>query len=237
MTGAWRVGVVVPARDEEDHVVRCLDAIDAAIRELTSTRPGVRCDVVVVLDRCTDRTAELVAARPGVLTVDCDAGLVGDARARGVQRIAAAASDPHRTWIACTDADSVVPRHWLSAQLDHADDGHEMVVGLVGVDPAELDPEVRSRLDTERSIADGHPHIYGANLGFTLAAYQELGGFEPLPAHEDVTLVQAARRARMSVHASGSLRVLTSARLSGRTPHGFASHLRELTQSAIPPVA
>ena len=41
---------------------------------------------------------------------------------------------------------------------------------------------------------DGHEHVHGANLGFTLAAYRAVGGFPHLPVHEDVELVRALRR-------------------------------------------
>ena len=53
------VGIVVPARNEQDAIVGCLDAIDASRRLLVADRPRVRTRLVVVLDSCTDSTASL----------------------------------------------------------------------------------------------------------------------------------------------------------------------------------
>ena len=54
---SWRVGVVVPARDEEERIGACLAAVDVAIRAA-----GVPAVVCVVADRCTDATAERALA-------------------------------------------------------------------------------------------------------------------------------------------------------------------------------
>ncbi|MDQ1620699.1 MAG: hypothetical protein QOE19_3268, partial [Actinomycetota bacterium] len=48
-----RVGVVVPVRDEQELLPRCLDALEVAIARLTADR-GLPVSAVVVLDRCTD---------------------------------------------------------------------------------------------------------------------------------------------------------------------------------------
>ena len=68
-------------------------------------------------------------------------------------------------------------------------------------------------------------------------AYLRVGGFPPVPAHEDRLLVEAVRRAGGRVVSTGSSPVLTSGRLVGRAPEGFAQHLRELTrQDALVPM-
>ena len=53
------VGVVVPARNEQDRIVRCLTSLRRALAEAPD---GVTTAVAVVLDRCTDATAEQVAS-------------------------------------------------------------------------------------------------------------------------------------------------------------------------------
>ena len=53
------VGVVVPARDEQDRIGRCLTSLR---RALAQTPDGVTTAVAVVLDRCTDATPDRVAA-------------------------------------------------------------------------------------------------------------------------------------------------------------------------------
>ena len=224
----WSVGIVVPARDEERLIGRCLSALAAAGGRLRAERPHTRLRTLVVLDACTDRTAEIVAQFPSVTGHAIEAGRVGMARAAGIRHLTEGASDPRRTWVASTDADSAVPETWLLDQLALADSGAQVVTGFVATDLTDTPDEVRDLAPTATHIEDGHSYVYGANLGFTLQTYLELGGFAPLPAHEDVAFVEKARRAGVRCHASGSLCVLTSGRTEGRTPEGYAAFLRSL---------
>lgn len=57
--------VIIPARNEEAFLGACLDAIDAAAA-LADTTP----QVIVVLNRCTDRTEEIAADRAMLLRED-----------------------------------------------------------------------------------------------------------------------------------------------------------------------
>ena len=80
-----QIVVVVPARDQEEHLSRCLAGLDAARHRLGGCRvdpPVVR--TVVVLDRCTDGTEPIAASSPGVEVLTCDARRVGAARAAGI---------------------------------------------------------------------------------------------------------------------------------------------------------
>ena len=58
--GLVAVGVVVPARDEQDRIARCLASLRRALAHVPD---GVATAVAVVLDRCTDATPERVARR------------------------------------------------------------------------------------------------------------------------------------------------------------------------------
>ena len=75
------------------------------------------------------------------------------------------------------------------------------------------------------TTADGHDHVHGANLGFSLEAYRAVGGFPLLPTHEDVGLVTALREAGVPSLATGAVPVVTSGRRTGRAPDGFAPYL------------
>ena len=55
-----RVAVVVPARNEEELISSCLDGLLTAGRELSVRRPEIDIDLIVVADRCTDATEQLV---------------------------------------------------------------------------------------------------------------------------------------------------------------------------------
>lgn len=227
--------VAIPARDEEASVGSCLASVLDATERLRTRRPGVRVTVVVALDRCTDRTAPRVAAFP-VTAVVVDAGSVGVARAAAVEAGLALGSgagpnDP-ATWIACTDADGVVPSSWLTTQVDLADGGVDLVVGTV--EPAgPIDPRLLAAWRARHALRDGHAHVHGANLGVRASTYRAVGGFPGLPLHEDAALVEAVRASGAPWVATDRTRVRTSARLAGRVVGGFAGYLDVLAAEAL----
>jgi hypothetical protein len=224
------VAVVVPARDEETLLPACLDSVARAVAAVHATHPRVPTRVVVVLDACRDGSAEVVAGREGVSVLTTDAGCVGVARSEGVEAAAewAKTVGSRSLWVASTDADSVVPPHWLTAQTGWAADGIGLVVGTVVPRPGDLSPAALSAWHQRHTTADGHDHVHGANLGFALDAYRSVGGFAPLHTHEDVLLVEEMRRAGVPTVATGSVPVVTSGRRTGRAPGGFAHYLDEL---------
>ena len=70
--------------------------------------------------------------------------------------------------------------------------------------------------------------MHGANLGFTLAAYDAVGGFPPVSTGEDVALVARMRQAEIRWCSTTRTQVVTSGRPRGRAPQGFATYLRSL---------
>lgn len=225
MTRIREVRIVVPARDEADRIDRCLGGIAAA--RATVEALGVRTRVVVVADACRDDTAARAAAHAGVEVVVTDAARVGIARHVGVDAAGddGHGADPGTVWIASTDADSVVPADWLVAHLALADRGADAVLGLVHLPPEHASAAALARW---HAGAQQGERVHGANLGVRLDAYRAVGGFPPLAAHEDVSLVAALRDAgrRVVPTARGSVR--TSGRADGRAPSGFAGHLRTI---------
>ena len=224
-----RVAVVVPARDEEELLPACLDSVEVARAALAHRRPDVEVVVVVVLDRCTDGTSGVVAARGNVRGVWSDSGVVGAARAAGVA-VALADVPEHvlpATWIACTDADTTVPAQWLWRQVELADEGADLVTGTVV--PTDLPGGLFGRWRARHVLGEGHPHVHGANLGVRADAYLAAGGFPAEPVHEDVLLVEAVRATGRPWVATDATRVATSARRTGRVVGGgFAGYLRRL---------
>lgn len=230
MSAHAAVAVVVPARDEEQLLPGCLDSVARAQDALRAAYPGVLTRTFVVLDVCRDGTAAMVAARPDVDAVTSLAGNVGAARALGVDAAArwAGASTDGPLWVAGTDADSVVPPHWLTTQVEMAALGRDLVVGTVTPRATDLPADVLATWLAAHDPGDGHPHVHGANLGFSLRAYELVGGFAPLPVHEDVALVASMQRAGLDWVATGAVPVTTSGRRTGRAPHGFAGYLEGL---------
>ncbi len=235
----WQVLVVVPARNEEAVLSACLASVDRAADRVRRARPGVTVTVVVVLDSCTDRTADVLDRFPYVGRVEVTVGRVGAARAAGVELARSHVSeqetadqhegDGERTWLASTDADGRVPADWLVGQLEHADRGAAAVVGTVEPDPALAAP-LRARWLALHSTRDGHTHVHGANLGVRLDHYDAVGGFEPLSEHEDVRLVERLVESGAPLVRTGDGCVTTSSRRVGRTPGGFAAYLAALDE-------
>ena len=221
------VGVVIPAKDEQELIGRCVVAVLAAARAVAP----IPVQTIVVTDRCSDQTAE-IARGHGVEVVPSLGTGVGAARRTGVELLARRATARgvrhDRVWVATTDADSAVPSHWLTAHLTEAARGGRLVVGRVAPDPRDLDPVLLAAWH-ERHPPTGGQHVHGANLAFRLDCYQVAGGFPDLALHEDQVLVSRLRSAGVPI--SPGPEVLTSARRWGRVDGGFASYLRALEMS------
>jgi glycosyltransferase involved in cell wall biosynthesis len=235
MTGSGRVaaaGVVVPAHNEEELLPACL----AALREAAGVA-GVPVRLLVVADACTDATAA-VAAAGGAEVIRIRARNVGAARAAGMARLLRRMRDtgPAVTWLATTDADTVVPPGWLRRQLGYAGRGWDVVLGTVTVtDWTGHPPHAPALFAARYEFGDGpHPHVHGANLGIRASAYLAAGGFRSMRTAEDHALAAAATEAGGRVLQVSDLTVVTSARRQARAPRGFSHLLRSLTREPGP---
>jgi Glycosyl transferase family 2 len=225
------IGIVIPARNEQAHISRCLDAIRGAVTHLrTSTYTKIGIQTVVVLDSCTDRTADIVSRYSEVDAVAADLGAVGAARALGTQALLSTSTDPpQHLWLANTDADSAVPAEWLTYMIGQAHRGADLVLGTVKPD-ATATQRLRRAWNVRHSDGDGHPHVHGANLGIRSSAYLTLGGWSHGASGEDASLARAASAdPTMRALRSSAIPVVTSGRLTGRAPGGFAHYLQMLT--------
>ena len=221
---AAAVAVVVPAHDEQELVGACLGALQGAAA--ASGLPPVR--VLVVADACRDRTAA-VARAEGAEVLEVDLRNAGAARRAGFAAVLEGAV-PDRLWLATTDADTRVPPTWLADQLAWRERGWDAVVGTVQVDDWTGHDEAVVHRYAQRYAWTGaeHPHVHGANLSLTAAAYLAVGGFPPLPLAEDVALVAALQAGGHRVARTALSPVLTSARRSPRCQGGFGSLLLQL---------
>ncbi|MGP0027372.1 MAG: glycosyltransferase, partial [Streptosporangiaceae bacterium] len=184
--------------------------------------------IVVAADACTDGTAAL-AQRAGAAVVPLSARNVGRARAAGLREVLRTSRD-RAGWLATTDADSLVPPDWLTQQLRYADAGWEAVAGTVTVaDWTGHSAATATAFRRAYAMWQGpHPHVHGANLGFTARAYLAVGGFPALRTAEDRALVAALEAHGHRVLRTASLPVATSARSAYRAPAGFGHHLTTL---------
>ncbi|GAA0609951.1 glycosyltransferase family 2 protein [Kutzneria viridogrisea] len=219
------VAVVVPARDEQDTIAACLDAIRVAL-------PGeVRSAVCVVLDRCTDDTERIACrsapwARLLVNRADLPLGTLRDLGARAA--LAALGVPARRSWLLSTDADSVVRPGWVRDHLAQAARG---VCGYAGATEITDWAGHTERTRLRYLAVAGDPsreHVYGANLGVRADAYLAVGGFAALATGEDQDLWDRLRLAGHILVTGVAAPVLTSSRRHGRATGGVADLLAGL---------
>ncbi|WP_214408300.1 glycosyltransferase [Pseudonocardia lacus] len=255
------LGVVVPARDEQDHVVACLHGIRTALDRV----PGrVTIAVTVVLDRCSDRTPRLAADEladwPGAVALRVAAvggrrggsatgpgpahmvagtgvGALRDLGVRSTLRRLRRFA-PRDVWLLSTDADTTVPPDWAMAHLRLAAAGARGVAGLAELGPhPELSPAALRLY--QQIVAAGmhgtrHHHVYGANLGVRADAYLAVGGFPHDGPGEGRALWNRLERTGMPLATPVEPVVRTSARLHGRAEGGLADLLRSLQAGSEP---
>jgi glycosyltransferase involved in cell wall biosynthesis len=228
MTDRWHISVLIPARDEEELLPRCLQSVLEARESLTGI---ATCDVVVAVDSSTDATyaiAQRMLSDTGEV-IRCDAGMVGFARAEAARvALQYRRQELSHIWLANTDADCHVPITWLTDQLQLAQAGVQAIAGIVDVDSFdEHDANVPGRFRSTYLLhLDGtHPHIHGANLGVRADVYLRAGGWSNLCTAEDHDLWKRIAAAGARKLSSSRLKVVTSGRRCGRAPMGFAGAL------------
>lgn len=234
------VGVLLPARDEREHVQACLDAVLTALAGLP---PDLVTALCVVVDRSRDGTGPAVrrmlarrAGAPGpALDVVPNEGTatVGELRNFGATTLLRRLSpvSPERTWLLSTDADSTVPPDWALAHVRRADAGADAVAGGV-----ELDGPGRLHDPPPTDAAPGRPRpkppLYAANLGVRAAPFLRVGGFPAVASGEEHALLGRLRRGGYRLVTGADIVVRTSARLHGRATGGLADLLRERARGA-----
>lgn len=228
------VGVVIPARDEQDRIGACLAAVEDALRALPA---GLATAVWVVVDRSRDATAEIVGRRfagrdDRGYSLNRRTTTIGAVRHQGTERLLRLfpGHAPRHIWLLHTDADTRVPPDWALAQIRYARGHAHAVAGTAELDAADhLTPLARRRY--ERLLARRPRPVYGANLGVRADTYAEVGGFAAHPAGEDHDLVRRLARAGYTIVHATDVTVTTSGRLAGRAAGGLADLLAELSRT------
>jgi hypothetical protein len=241
--------VAIPVKNEEERIGRCLESL----AEQTGVEAG-EVLVVLMLNNCSDRTAETVRAlaprlpfRLHVHHVDLPDPYANAGWARRLAMEAAAQAVADDGLILTTDADTVVDVDWIEANRREIAGGVDAVAGYVMADPMELmelDPgilergaleweyqqlaaELEARMDPEAHDAwPRHNQNCGASAAVTAAAYRRIGGLPPKRVGEDRALFEMLRRADLKVRHSLEVQVLTSARTDGRALGGLSDAIR-----------
>ncbi len=231
--------VVIPARDEQDQVGACIQAL------ADQTVGTDAFEVILVADECRDATvavARAAAERGGVqLSVLSGPGSgTGPARRLGMDAAASRlrALGLEDGLIATTDADTEVAPDWLERQLDHVGAGARVIAGLIRLredDATRLGERVltRRREDAERRMEtvlvedpDAHHHHFaGASLGITAATYAAVGGLEATSSLEDELFALRLAEHGIPILRPSDVVVVTAGRTSGRARRGLSVDL------------
>jgi glycosyltransferase involved in cell wall biosynthesis len=235
-----RAVVVIPARDEEQRIGACLDALASQVE----IEPAAY-EAIVVLDDCGDGTERMVAEarcrwpQLRLLTLAGPGRGAGPARATGMDVGCARLESVGRVdgLLATTDADSVVAPDWIARQVEAIAAGAAAIGGEILLDDEEAgrlpggvvrgreaDLAERTRLAQARGPAE-HAHFAGASIGLTPRVYRRAGGMGWLAALEDQELEDRLVGAGIEIHRLRPVRVVTAARTDGRAERGLAQDL------------
>ena len=239
------IAVAIPAKNEQDHILACLDAIDRAASRVDAT-----VTLVVMANDCTDDTLSLLNqwdGRHAVLAWSAVSLLPGARHAGWARRLAldaaAAVLTDDRDLLLSTDADTNVAPDWISRTIAHVEAGTDAVAGralTTRADRAALGRIARRRLDQlgryytalDYLRAAGAPtrhdawprHYYegGASIALSLDLYRRIGGAPTPPVAEDRALFDRIRLHGGRIRHPLDVRVFTSCRTAGRAPGGMA---------------
>jgi glycosyltransferase involved in cell wall biosynthesis len=201
--------VIIPARNEEDCLGRCLESLVAQSEKLFKL--GRDWEVIVVDDHSTDRTAEIAASFAGVTAIRADnlqPGWTGKNNA-----IHTAARRACGRWLLFTDADTIHEQGSLHRAIHEA--SHHKV-GMLSYSPRQLVSGLMQRTlmplvfcelalaYPPAKVSDPAQRIAAANGQFILVereAYRRLGGHASVAGEmlEDVELAFLAKRRKVGL--------------------------------------
>jgi glycosyltransferase involved in cell wall biosynthesis len=236
--------VAIPVRDEAKRIGGCLASLSR--QSITANH------VVLLLNNCTDDTAEVVRAissaphRLHIIECNLEGSSASAGVARGMAMKHAVSLIPEGV-ILTTDADGEVPENWIEANLRAIEKGADAVCGMAVIDPLEallIPPHLHK--DDAREVAYGglldeiasvilpdpadpwprHTEDSGASIAITASMLRRIGGVPFLPSGEDRALIRMLRLVDARVRHDPQINVVVSGRIEGRARGGMADTIR-----------
>ena len=192
-TSTEKVTVIIPARNEEGNIGRCIDSL------LQQSLPRDQVEIIVVDDGSEDNAAAIVNSYSDkgvkVLQLSDEVGGKKTALTKGI------AAAQHAI-IVTTDADCIYPANWLNTLLNYRSEHDTVFVAA----PVKYRKEKNfferfQSLDflalqgiTAAAVTKGLFNMCnGANLLYTKAAFEKVNGFEGIdhiPTGDDMLLME-----------------------------------------------
>ncbi|MEI8058602.1 MAG: glycosyltransferase [Ferruginibacter sp.] len=179
-----KISIIIAARNEEQHIKACLDAI------LAQSYPKQLFEILVVDDFSSDNTAAIVlqyAAQSVQLISLKDFIAEGETNAYKKKAIEIAIQQSSGELIVTTDADCIAPKNWLQHISNFYEQKHAAFIAMpVRYHTPKKFIEIFQSLDfmTLQGITGAavYKHLHnmcnGANLAYTKKAFDEVGGFQ-----------------------------------------------------------
>jgi glycosyltransferase involved in cell wall biosynthesis len=223
------VAVVIPVPEGAEAIDATIESVEQARRRLPAS---VSSACVIVSDASLDATGAVIERHTGagpdggrwtsLIVVRIAHGSLGAARSIGCRvALGGALYRPRNVWLANTDADTVVPGYWLTAQLELAERDVAAVAGTVELDGV-VDDTIRAEFEAAHVISlDGTRHpVHGANMGIRGDVYLAAGGWQRQQAGEGLDLWKRLSDVATCV---SSHTIAVHTRTAGRAPHESSS--------------
>lgn len=190
------VSVIVAARNEEQHIEKCLDSLAQL------DYPTDKIEVIIIDDRSEDRTADVIESYtqqyPSIRTTKTKPE-IGNLRGK-TNAVAEGINSTKGEILMFTDADCTVPRTWIRATVQHFDEdigimggftlleSHRTFEGVQALDWIFLFGIASATAGWSMPLT-----AIGNNLSVRRSAYEMIGGYGKIPfsVTEDYSLVQA----------------------------------------------
>jgi len=182
-----KVSVIIPARNEQEHIVACLSSLQ------NQSYPASMFEVLVVDDHSEDKTAELVSSfpLPNLKLIRLKEYFEEQINSYKKKAIEVAITESNGEWIITTDADCILPTDWILNLMAFQQSGEfEFIAAPVKIDAREKLLQIFQALDfiTLQGITGAavyrnfHVMCNGANLAYSKKAFHEVNGFNNIDA-------------------------------------------------------
>jgi len=188
-----KISVIIPARNEEENIGNLLRSIQS------QSYPAHLFEVIVIDDDSNDKTFEIATGFSFVKTIRLQLNGLNSYKKKAIETGIAIANGEI---IITTDADCIVPEHWLRtiAQFKKETDA-TFIAAPVVINEEKSFLQIFQALDflvlqgiTAASVQKRiHNMCNGANLAYEKKAFYEVGGFEKIDAlasGDDMLLMQ-----------------------------------------------